>query len=317
MKNWGRALGFAIVLAGFTSAGSVGVAQTPAVIRVATLPIDSEGEPYYAEDLALFKKADLDATVTIVNNAAAIASAVVGGTYDFGQTDVTTLALAHEKGLPLVAVAPGAVYSNKAPTTVCVVPKSSAVKSAKDLNGNTIGVTGLFSFTRIAFDAWLDKNGADLSSVKFVELPFSEIPAALVSNRITAGTLSEPFLQKALDAGQVRLLANCVDAIAPQLLVTVFFTTADYAKAHPETVRKFAAVIAETAHWANAHHAESALILKKWTKADVTPNMPRAAYTGRLSAAQVQSQIDAAARYKVLKASFPASELFAPGTGGP
>lgn len=60
------------------------------------------------------------------------------------------------------------------------------------------------------------------------------------------------------------------------------------------------------------------MILKKWTKADVTPEMVRATYAEQFSAVKVQSQIDAATRYKVLKTSFPASDLFAPGvTWGP
>lgn len=302
------AVALAVLALGVTHAAPLG-AQAPAAIRVATLPIDTEAQPMYAEDLGLFKRAGLDASVSLVSNAQAIASAVLGGTYDFGQTDVTTVALAHEKGLPLVVVAPGAVYSSKAPTTVCVVAKNSPVKTGKDLDGTTVAVTGLFSFTRIAFSAWLDKNGADLNSVKFVELPFSAVPAALVGNRITAGTLSEPYLQKALDAGEVRLLSNCVDALAPQLLITVFFTTQEYAKAHPDVVKRFASALAESGRWGNAHHDESAQILKKWTKADVPSGMPRAAYADKLSADEIQTQIDAAARYKVLKASFRASEL--------
>ncbi len=315
MNNPGRAFRFAITLLGLTLliGASAGVAQTPEVVRIATLPIDTEAQPLFAEELGLFKKAGLDATVTIVHNAAAIASATLGGTFDVGLTDITTLALAHEKGLPLVAIAPGALYLSSAPTTVCVVPKNSLIKAAKDLDGRTIGVTGLFSFTRIAFSAWLDQNGADPSSVKFIELPFSEIPAALVAGRIAAGTLSNPYLQTAVDAGEVRVLSKCADAIAPKLLITAFFSTGDFAKTHPDIVKKVATVMAQTARWANTHQSQSAVILKKWTKIEVTPDMARATYAEQFSLPQVQPQIDAAARYKILKASFPASNLFASG----
>lgn len=315
MNNGRRGFALAIALLGLTflTGRSAGVAQTPEIVRIATLPIDAEAQPLYAEELGLFKKAGLDATVTIVHNAAAIASATLGGTFDVGLTDVTTLALAHEKGLPLVAIAPGALYTSSAPTTVCAVAKNSPVKDAKDLDGSTIGVTGLFSFTRIAFSAWLDKNGADLSSIKFIELPFSEVPAGLLAGRIAAGTLVNPFLQTALDAGQVRVLAKCVDAIAPTLLITAFSTTRDFAQAHPGIVKRLAAVMAETARWANTHQSQSAVILEKETKAKVTSDMVRAVYAEQFSLPQVQPQIDAAARYKILKAAFPASELLAPG----
>ena len=41
--------------------------------------------------------------------------------------------------------------------------------------------------------------------------------------------------------------------------------------------------------------------------------MVRATYADQFSTAQVQPQIDAAAHYKVLKASFSATDLYAPG----
>ncbi len=317
MKNAKHAFKLQIALLGLTLLiGSAAGGQTPTVIRIATLPIDAEAEPLYAQELGLFKKAGLDATVTIASSAGAIAAATLGGTFDVGVTDVGSTTLAHEKGLPLVFIAPAALYVSTAPTTVCVVAKNSPVKSAKDLNGSTVGVTSLFGLTRIAFDAWLDKNSGDSTSAKFVELPFSEIAPALVAGRIAAGSLSNPYLQTAVDAGQVRVLSDCYDAVAPRLLLNAFFTTSEFAKTHPEIVNKLGAVIAETARWANSHHAESARMLEDRTKVKMTPNMARATYAERLSAAQIQPQIDAAVRSKVLKATFPASDLFAPGVGG-
>jgi NitT/TauT family transport system substrate-binding protein len=312
--------GFGVLTAGMVLlplllAGSV-TAQTPEVIRVATTPVDIGAQPLYAQDLGLFKKAGLEATVSLVSNGAAVSAAVMGGTFDVAQSNVPTLATAHEKGLPFVIVAPAGLYSSKAPTSVCGVAKNSPVKTAKDLNGKTVGVTGLLNITQVAASAWLDKNGADVSSIKFVEIPFSGMAPALVAGRIDAGVLVDPDLQEALDTGHARVLSKCYDAVAPQFLVGAFFSTSDYAKGHPEVIRKFVGVMAEAARWANAHQRESAQILEKWTKVHATPDMARVTYAERLSAAQVQPIIDASARYKALKATFPATDLFAPGVGG-
>ena len=317
MKNAQPAVMLQIALLALTVlTGRPAAGQTPTTIRIATLPIDAEAEPLYAQELGLFKKAGIDATVTVASSAGAIAAATLGGTFDVGVTDVGSTTVAHERGLPIVFIAPAALYVSTAPTTVCVVAKTSAVRSAHDLNGSTIGVTSLFGLTRIAFDAWLDKNGGDSTSAKFVELPFSEIAPALVAGRIAAGSLSNPYLQTAVDAGQVRVLSNCYDAVAPRLLLNAVFTTSDFAKAHPNIVKKLAAIMAETARWANGHHAESAQILEDRTKVTMTPDMARATYAEALSAEQIQPQIDAAVRSKVLRATFPASDLFAPGVGG-
>lgn len=294
-----------------------GDAQTLVTLRIATTPIDLGAEPFYAQDLGLFKKAGLDVTVTPIANGAAISSAVLGGSYEIAQSNIVTLATAHERGLPFVAVAPAGLYSSKGPTTVCGVAKNSPLKTAKDLNGKTVAVSGILNITQIGIDAWLDKNGADLATIKHVELPFSAMAPALVAARVDAAVLVDPDLQEALNSGDARVLSNCYEAIAPVFLVGAFFSTSDYVKNHSDVVRRFVAVMTETARWANGHRRESAQILEKWTKIQVDPAMARVVYAEKLSVAQIQPLIDASARYKAIKAPFPATELFAPGVGAP
>jgi NitT/TauT family transport system substrate-binding protein len=145
--------------------------------------------------------------------------------------------------------------------------------------------------------------------VKFVEIPDSATAAALAQGRIDATTISEPDLENALRGPDARLLADSYNAIAKDFLLGAYFTTRDYAAAHPEIVRAFASAMAETYRWANRHHAETAQILEKYTKQQVIPTMPRVIYSERLSPQIVQPLIDAAAKYGALKASFPASEM--------
>ena len=313
-----RVLGFVLALSvAVFCAARPSSARTPAVIHIAAPPIDVSALPFYAKELGFFKAAGLDATVTIARNGAASIASMLGGTFDVVSSNLVVGAAAHEKGLALVMVAPGSDYSSKAPTTACAVATNSPVESAKELDGKTIGLPDLFGLPRIGISAWLEQNGADLSSVKLVELPFSSIVPALVAGRIDAAVLVNPNLQQALDAGKVRVLSDCFDAIAPRFSVSEFWSTAGYVKAHPQTVKKFAAVMAQTARWANTHRRESAQILERWTKVKVTPDMARAVYAERVSAADVQPMIDLAARYHLIKAPFPAAELFAPGLGAP
>lgn len=313
-----RIFGFALALtlAVFSSCRASS-AQTLVPIHIGVPPIDVAALPFYAKDLGFFKDAGFDATVTIVNNGAASTAAILGGTFDIGSSNLVVGATAHEKGLSLVMVAPDSEYSNDAPTTVCAVAKNSPLEKAKDLNGKTVGLPDLFGLPRIGMSAWLEQNGADLSSVKFVELPFSGIVPAIVAGRIDASVLVDPNLQQAVDAGSVRVLSNCFSAIAPRFSVSQFWATAAYVQAHPQVVKKFAAVMARTARWANTHHPESARILEKWTKVHVTPDMARAEYAEHVSVAEVQRVIDLVARYNMIKASFPAAELLAPGLGTP
>lgn len=304
-------------------AAAVAVALLPAApahsqaltkLRVATTPIDIGAEVLWAKDLGYFKKAGLDVDVQLIGNGAAIASALTGGALDIAQGNLVTLATAHERGLPFVLIAPAGTYNAASPTTQMVVAKNAALKSAKDLNGKTVAVSGLQNITQIAAEDWMTQNGGDPSTVHWVEVPFAQMDAAIASNRVQAAVVAEPFLSAALDK-DCKLFAPVYDAVAKRFLIGAWFTTSAWAKAHPDVVKRFADVIEETAKWANTHHAESAVILGKYTKAPIKSNIKRASFAERLTPAEVQPLIDATARTKILKKSFPATDLFASAGG--
>src|ERR1700736_5205920 len=87
-------------------------------IRFATIPIDTGAQAYYAEAQHHFAKAGLDGKVQSIPNGAAITAAVVGGSIEVGFSNLLSLALAHERGIPITLIAPAGLYISKAPTSV-------------------------------------------------------------------------------------------------------------------------------------------------------------------------------------------------------
>src|ERR1700733_5237628 len=102
--------------AALLAAGSSTSAQTPSVIRVAALPIGNSGQAFYAAELGYFKDAGLDVQVTILPNGGAVTAALVGGSFEVGVSSIISASLAHEKGIQLKVVAPGALYESKGPS---------------------------------------------------------------------------------------------------------------------------------------------------------------------------------------------------------
>lgn len=298
--------------AGLLIATSAVNAQTLATIRIATLPIDTGAQAFYAQDLGMFKRAGLDVHITIVGNGPSIAAAVSGGSFDIGQSNVPSLASAREHGLPFVMIAPSSIYTAKTLSTAAIlVAKNSNIHSAHDLNGKIIAVSGLLNIAQVTTAQWIDKNGGDSTTVKWVEMPFSEMAAALTAGRVDAAESAYPAINAALAAGHVVLDAG-YEATAKEFVIGAWFCTSDYAKTHPDVVRRFVAVMGESARWANTHHAESAAILEKWTKTVVPPGMPRVYYGDRVNAAQVQPIIDVSFKYHALNAPLSATDLIAP-----
>jgi NitT/TauT family transport system substrate-binding protein len=236
------------------------------------------------------------------------------GALDIGVSSVGVVAMAHEHNLPVRFVAPAAVYANKVRTTMLMVPLDSTTRTGADLNGQVVAINGLKDLTQFTTAAWTDKNGGDVRTVKFVEIPFSEMATALQQHRVAAALMTEPF---ATDAKAVaRVLGNAGAAVADKYLVMGWFASDTWSAENGETIRRFRTAIARAGVWGNAHPDQSAAILARYSKMSLETirSMARARYdtTGTLDPALIQPVIDAAAKYGSIARPFPAAELIAP-----
>ena len=296
------------------ASAAVALAPRPAradgPLRVMSLPIDQGAQAFYAQDLGMFKRAGLDTQVSITNFGTQVAAAVAGGSIEIGQSNIISLAAAHERGLPFALIAAAGLYSSAKPTSLMLVEKNSPLKTAKDLDGKTVAVNGLKSITQISVQAWADQNGGDSQAIKFVEMPFVEMEPALASGRIDMALFADPNATTALAAGRTRPFGKAFDAIGKQFLIGGWFAKTDWIAANPDTVRKFVGAMREAAQWGNkpSNLKDSAAILEKYTKVAVG-NANRVVYGERLDPALIQPCIDVAAKYGALKASFPAAQL--------
>jgi NitT/TauT family transport system substrate-binding protein len=291
-----------------------GAQQTPAplpTVRVAVPPVDAASQVYYAQAKGFFKKVGLNVEIQTVSGGAPVAAAVVGGAVDFGQSNLSSLCSAHERGIPIVAIAGANLFDARIHQSELIMAANAPFREARDLNGKTIGVAGLKNVTEVAFDAWMESHGGDWKSVKVVEVPFSSMPDAVATGRIDAVMMTEPELSGALASKRVRILSTPMESIARQFLVGAWFSTSAYAKAHPDIVRAFASAMTMAADWANHNQAESGKILETATGIALGVNASRVTFATQLDVRQIQPLIDASAKYGALKASFPAKDLIA------
>ena len=72
--------------------------------------------------------------------------------------------------------------------------KGSAIKSAKDLEGKKVAVNTLKNIGDTAVRESVRKAGGDPAKVKFVELPFDQMPAALDERAGRRRLVVEPAL---------------------------------------------------------------------------------------------------------------------------
>jgi len=263
--------------------------------------------------MGFFSKAGIDVVILPMQGSAAIASAVLSGAADVGFSAVDTLVTIHQKGIPLVIIAPGSEYLSTLPANdaVLVLPANSSARQAQDLNGKTIAVNSLTGIANLSTRLWIDQNGGDSTTVKFVEVPFSAMPVAIAEGRVDCAQVTEPFIAAAEKNGRV-LASHLNAAVAKRFLITAWFTTPQWAAAHADAVRKFAAAIRETAIWANqsSSQVKRGESLAKYTKIDpgVIATMVPPHYGEQLTPVSVQPLIDATAKYNKFS-PFAAKEL--------
>ena len=304
-----RAFAALIVAAATLTSAASSDAQTLPTVRVAWIPAEAAAQVVYAQEMGFFKKAGINVEIQTIGNTNAIAASVASGSSDIGFSGILSIANAYKKGIPFTIVAPGNLYDSAAPFAAIVVAQNSPIRTAKDLNGKTIGANAVKSISEYGPRAWIDKNGGDSSTVKFLELPFSAMPEAVASGRIDAEWVTEPFL--ALSKKNGRVLAYAFDAIGKQFLISGWFANAAWVKDHPDLVAKFASAMRETSRWANANQEKSGEILVAYTKMDpaVLAAIVRTRFADRLDPAAVQPQVDLGARYGMYAQTFPASEI--------
>jgi NitT/TauT family transport system substrate-binding protein len=275
---------------------------------------ESSGTVLYANDLGFFQKAGLDVKLSVLANPAPMLAAVVSGSLAISGIPLSQAALARAKGIPLVMIAPGSLHLSTVPANALMVLKDSPVQTAADLNGKTIATRDLANMSYLGARAWLDKNGGDSKSVRWLEISDPQHVAAMKSGRVDAASVGEPALDDALRGGQVRVLGAVFDAIAPRFLIAGYCTSEAFAKANPDVVTRFADAINAAAHWANQtkNHAQSAQIIGRYAMAPVLPDSTRVVYAEQIRLADIQPVLDVLLTYGFLKTPMRASELISP-----
>ncbi len=236
-------------------------------LSIAVIPIADCAPIYLGKKKGFFAKQNLDITLSTQGGGAAIIPGVLSGQLQFGFSNVPSLLIAQNKGLKFVGVAPGVASTGVSghDFSAILVPGDSSIKTAKDLVGKTVAVNNLNNIGEVAVRAGVKAAGGDPKNLKFIEVPFPDMPAALADHRIEAGWMVEPFVYIAQSRGDKVVNWPLVD-IAPKAMIAVYFASAQYINANPDIVKRFKAAIAESLAYADAHADEVRQMIPTYTR---------------------------------------------------
>lgn len=236
-------------------------------IDVGVIPIVDVAPIYLGEEKGFFADENIELNLIEESGGAAAVPGVVSGQFTFAFGNVVSLLLARTKGLKLKVIAEGNSSTGEQGKDFggVVVPEDSPIKSAKDLAGKQVAVNNLKNIGDTTIRASIRKDGGDPGAVRFTELPFPDMPAAVAKKRVDAAWIVEPFLTVAKDQGARLIASNFVDA-APDLTVATYFTSAQTIEQDPDLVDRFTRAIQKSLKYAREHPDEVRKILPSYTK---------------------------------------------------
>jgi NitT/TauT family transport system substrate-binding protein len=220
-----------------------------AAVRVGAFPLTQLMLPYVAQDEGDFKAEKLNVKIDALSGSAVQeVPTVLGGQMDIGVSGLADIMPAIARGAPLV-ILPGfgtTIEPDLRTATNVIVARDPSIRSLKDLEGKTVALNALGSAHQLYITLAMKKAGLDPSSVKFVQIPLPNIPAAIEKGQADAGQALDPVLTLAHSLGEHDVLA-IGGAVAGGLPSAVYWTSKQWADGHPREIAAFTAAMGKAA----------------------------------------------------------------------
>ncbi len=316
--RWGVVVALTGLLAGCGGGGSGGgtSANGPATLKVGVLPVTDVAPLYLGIKQGFFERRGLTIHPQVMQGGAEVTAAIVSGSLDVGFSSVEPLMIARSKDIPVQILSQGV---QAAPSTArswdgLMVKANGPIHSPRDLEGKTVAVNALKNMNELAVRTVLTRDGVDVSKIKFIEVPFPDMPAAVQTGRVDAATAVEPFVT-ASEAAGARKLLSFFAGMQPKMTIATYFASQPYIAKHAGVVRRFIAAMKQSLEYAQTHHAAVRSIVGTYTKipAAVAQKMNLPYWSAGLNRPSIDLTATATQRFGYTKAKVGPDQLIRSG----
>jgi NitT/TauT family transport system substrate-binding protein len=280
--------------------------------KIGYMKIVDNAAMFMAMEKGFFKAEGLELETVPMAGGAVIVQGVTSGDLQFGWTNVISLYQAHVEGFDFKLIAGGATnVKAKNESHTIQVAKASPIENAKELAGKTVAVNTLNNIVHLMAMAWIDKNGGSSVKVKFVEIPFPQMAAALSAGKVDAVSIHEPFATAALEKSQTRVLAQPWGDVLPKFLIASWFASEKWLAKNKETGQAFVRAINRGIDAIRADPEGSRAAMVKWAglSPDLAGKIGLPVFEKGVSEKDLQATIDLTQKYKLISKSIKAREV--------
>jgi NitT/TauT family transport system substrate-binding protein len=236
-------------------------------VKVGTLPIANAAPMYLGMKKGFFKEEGIELEPQMAQSGNELITALVSGDSQVAFLGYVPTIVARSKGLPVKVVVNadnGADTADKE-WQVILSKKGSPIRKPADLKGKTVAVNALKGVAEVGLKASLEKEGVDPNSVKLLEVPFPEMPAALEAGRVDAIWAPEPFLSAVLAKGGQEVLAPYI-SLGKHWPNGTYATSDRYLQEHEKVIEGFARAMNRSTQYATEHPDEARATIPTFTK---------------------------------------------------
>jgi NitT/TauT family transport system substrate-binding protein len=247
--------------------GGGGGAGEAATLNVGVIPIADVAPLYLGMDKGFFKDEKLTIKPQLAEGGAAITPAVLSGDFQIGFSNTISLLIAASKDLPVQIVSQGVLGGEDESEAWAdlLVLKDGPVKDGSDLEGKTIAVNTLNNICEVTIKASLEKDGVAVDELKFTEVPFPDMNAALEQERVDGACVVEPFMSQG-KAGAAKGISPFYVRTAPDLTVATYFASKQYVEENADVVDRFVSAMNKSLEYAQTHPDEVRKVLLDYTE---------------------------------------------------
>ncbi|MGM0929708.1 MAG: ABC transporter substrate-binding protein [Actinomycetota bacterium] len=273
-------------------------------VNLGLIPITDVAPVYLGIQEGYFEDEGIQLSVQLAQGGAAIVPAVMTGEYQFGYSNVVSLLIARDKGLPITVVSNGSSSTNvpgKDVTEVAALPEAG-IENAADLVGKTVAVNALNNFADVTIRNSVEQAGGNPDDVDFVEMPYPNMPAALERGDVDAAWTTEPFRTQILEAGG-EIVASPMTDLTEDFDSAFYFTSEQTMQEDPELVERFRRALEKSFQFAAENDDEVRSVIQDYAK--ITPELAETVVMSRwypeINREGLQKLGSAAVKYGVLK----------------
>ena len=228
---------------GSNSSNSAAAQASSTNLTVGSSPTISNASLYYASETGLFQKNGLSVTPEVIQSGQQAIPQLLNGQIQFAAADPLGSMLAISRGIPIEIVVGGNVVpadQAKDPSGV-IVKSGGPIKGLADLDGKAVAVNATKSLAQVALEAAIDEKGGHSSTVKWIEVPFPQMVAAVKNGTVAAAATNEPFVTAGKAAGLTEVPYGGLSTTLAGVPQVVYLATKSYVSSHPQVVKSFIA----------------------------------------------------------------------------